>query len=103
MNTQSTHLVQGKFHIFMEYFFNENRDLWSIKSTDVEINEERSLGKGAFSEVFLGVLSGKNCIVAKVDEIINLGKPPLFQINQSIEVQLNLSKSKNICEVGIFL
>ena len=68
----------------------------------MEINEERSLGKGAFSEVFLGVLSGKKYIVAKVDEIINLGKPPLFEINQSIEVQLNSSKSKNICEVGIF-
>ena len=79
------------------------RDPWIVKSADVEINEERSLGKGAFSEVFLGVLSGKNCIVAKFDEIISLGKPPLFQINQSIEVQLNSSKSKNVCEVRSFL
>ena len=78
------------------------RDPWIVKSTEVEINEERSLGKGAFSEVFLGVLSGKNCIVAKSDEIINLGKIPLFQINQSIEVQLNSSKSKNVCEVRVF-
>ena len=79
------------------------RDPWIVKSADVEINEERSLGKGAFSEVFLGVLSGKNCVVVKFYEIINLGRVPLFQINQSIEVQLNLSKSKNICEVIIFL
>jgi len=34
------------------------RDPWVVKSTDVEINEEKPLGKGAFSEVFLGVLNG---------------------------------------------
>ncbi|PAV87584.1 hypothetical protein WR25_04804 [Diploscapter pachys] len=42
--------------------------------------------KGAFSEVFLGVLSGR---------------VPLFEINQSIEVQLNSSKSKNVFEVAV--
>ena len=36
------------------------RDPWIVKSTDVEIDEEKSLGKGAFSEVFLGVLNGFN-------------------------------------------
>ena len=35
------------------------RDPWIVKLTDIEINKDKQLGKGAFSEVFYGVLNGR--------------------------------------------
>ena len=36
------------------------RDAWMIKKSEVEIYEDLLLGKGAFSEVYVGVVSGSN-------------------------------------------
>ena len=36
------------------------RDAWIIEPSKVETQESRLLGKGAFSEVYVGVVSGSN-------------------------------------------
>ncbi|PAV56110.1 hypothetical protein WR25_24070 isoform E [Diploscapter pachys] len=61
-------------------------DPWVIKVKDIEINEDRPLGKGAFSEVFEGTLNGDI---------------PLFQINQNMEVQLLSTSTEHINQVAV--
>ena len=36
------------------------RDAWIIEPSKVETQEDRLLGKGAFSEVYVGFVSGSN-------------------------------------------
>ncbi|PAV76612.1 hypothetical protein WR25_04755 [Diploscapter pachys] len=71
---------------YIPFIMSMKNDPWIIKVKDIEINEDRPLGKGAFSEVFEGTLNGDI---------------PLFQINQNMEVQLLSTSTEHINKVAV--
>ncbi|PAV69205.1 hypothetical protein WR25_01548 [Diploscapter pachys] len=62
------------------------RDAWMIEPSKVETQEDRLLGKGAFSEVYVGFVSGRI---------------PLFEISRNIEVHLHSNSKKDVVEVAV--